>query len=294
MEIVMTRTCRYVRCGINAIRPVTIVARLVHPLHGHLRDRLRHSVYFQIKKYKFKPRNTKRLYDIPVFIISFNRLSYVKQTITWLKKYNFTNIHIIDNNSSYPPLLEYYKTCPATVHYMDKNYGHKVFWDCGKFKDVIKNSMYIVTDPDIEPNKNLPKDFIIDMYRVLGEHKNLTKVGFAIRKDDLPDTKIAKALQQYESRYWVHPVKDKKLELYCALTDTTFALYRPGKFDVYGYDFYYAIRIAGDFTCRHLPWYKDPNHQTTEDKYYTTTVDPNVASLVGLTQQLQKTEKNTK
>ena len=45
--------------------------------------------------------------NVPFFIISFNNLTYLKNTIKSLEKYNITNICIIDNNSDYPPLIDY-------------------------------------------------------------------------------------------------------------------------------------------------------------------------------------------
>lgn len=40
---------------------------------------------------------------IPIFILSFNRLSYLKKIIRYLEKCGYTNIYIIDNMSTFPP-----------------------------------------------------------------------------------------------------------------------------------------------------------------------------------------------
>ena len=61
------------------------------------------------KKYLSKPNL------IPVYIISFNRLKYLKQSIEWLESNGHRNIVIIDNNSSYKPLLEFYNHVPYKV-----------------------------------------------------------------------------------------------------------------------------------------------------------------------------------
>jgi alpha-acetolactate decarboxylase len=43
--------------------------------------------------------------------------------------------------------------------------------------------------------------------------------------------------------------------VYNAAIDTTFALYNKHYFDPS--NFYCAVRVAGRFTYRHLPWYRD-------------------------------------
>ena len=87
-----------------------------------------------IRKKLFMKLEKKGTNSIPIFIISYNRLSYVEQMICWLEKSGYTNIHVIDNASTYPPLLEYYKTLTYKVHFMKENYGHMVFWKCGEFE----------------------------------------------------------------------------------------------------------------------------------------------------------------
>ena len=59
------------------------------------------------KEYKQKGKDS-----VPIFIINYNRLSYIEKFVSQLEMYGFTNINIIDNCSTYPPLLEYYKKIP--------------------------------------------------------------------------------------------------------------------------------------------------------------------------------------
>lgn len=212
--------------------------------------------------------------QIPLFIISYNRLQYLKQMLESLEPYGFSNIHIIDNKSTYPPLLEYLKSLPCHVHFMDKNYGHKVLWNSGLFDDIVNNSPYIVTDPDIELNKNMPQNFMQELYRILGEYPHISKVGLAIKIDDLPENEQNTLVKQWENAFWQKKTADKQ-ELYFADIDTSFALYRPGKLDKN--TFYKAMRLAGDFTCRHLPWYAGDT-ETEEDIFYKQTAKADAAS----------------
>lgn len=237
---------------------------LLHPTSRRLRKAYQQKAAW--KKQNFSLSVDFDFQSTPIYIISFNRLSYVKQMVEWLEKFKFTNINIIDNNSSYPPLIQYLKSINHKVHYMEKNYGHKVFWVSGKFDDVIKSSCYIVSDPDIAANDNLDPEFIKEFYRLLGEYPNITKVGFALEKNNLPENEENKIVRKWEAQFWEHRIDDR-LEIYRANIDTTFALYRRGKLKTDTPVFYSAIRIAGDFTAKHLPWYKW-NSFTEEDQYY--------------------------
>lgn len=208
--------------------------------------------------------------NIHVFIISFNNLNYLKQIIKSLEKYQLTNIHIVDNNSDYPPLLDYLNNSPYEVHRMEKNWGHKVLWISHKFDNIISKLPYIVTDPDIELSNNLPHDFIQILYKILAKYDYVTKVGFALKINDIPDVTIHSNVNKWESQFWKYKIEDD-LELYKADIDTTFALYRPGFLS--DYNFYNGIRIAGNFSARHLPWYKN----TEEQEYYEKTSLNNIS-----------------
>lgn len=210
--------------------------------------------------------------DIPIFIISFNNLTYLKNTINTLEKYKLSNIHVIDNKSDYPPLLDYLKDIPYQVHMLDKNWGHRVLWDSHLFDDYIFNQMYVVTDPDLEFNPKLPDNFLYHMYKILVQFPNITKVGFGIRIDDLPNSELNDKVLSWEKQFWKEKQPDAEYELYRAHVDTTFALYRPGK--IRRYNFYTGLRIAGDFLARHLPWYGD----CEERAYYRETASVNSAS----------------
>jgi hypothetical protein len=46
--------------------------------------------------------------DVPIFIISFNRVSCLRQLIDWLLSHGYRRIFVVDNASTYPPC------CPTT------------------------------------------------------------------------------------------------------------------------------------------------------------------------------------
>jgi len=209
---------------------------------------------------------------IPVLIINYNRLDYLKELVSFLLERNHQNIVIIDNCSSYPPLLEYYEVIKdrVTIEYMDKNYGHLVFWKNDKLYNKYAGGYYIITDSDIVPNKNLPEDYISVLIKTLDLYSEITKVGFALEINDIPDSFDGKEkVLEWEKQFWEKPLGQ---EMYLSEIDTTFALYTP-RYRYYYYTFYKAVRIGGNFTARHGGWYIDSKNLSEEDIYYIKSAD---------------------
>jgi hypothetical protein len=164
------------------------------------------------------------VYKIPVVINNFNRLTYPLKLIEFLEKCGMRNIIILDNNSTYPPLLAYYEKCKYPVISDGTNYGHLALWKSGLYKR-IKWNYFVYTDSDVVPIEECPKNFIAYFKSVLDKRYVLDKVGFGIKIDDLPDTfALKEKVVDYEQRYWQNPIGNN---LYDAKIDTTFALYKP-------------------------------------------------------------------
>ena len=222
--------------------------------------------FIRIKR--VKPIMTFDATNLPVYIINFNRLSYLKKMIAMLEKYGLRNIHIIDNVSIYPPMVEYLKNTPYKVHYMDKNYGHMVFFIADEFKDVRENEYYVLTDPDVIAVDECPSDFMDYFYFILQRFPKFNKVGFSLKTDDISGSAEAKELMiKWETQFYKKRLNIFKPYLYDSALDTTFAMYRPQK-DWKNKDFYKAIRIGYPYEARHLPWYKDLRNLSEEDKFY--------------------------
>lgn len=211
------------------------------------------------KEYKQKGKDS-----VPIFIINYNRLSYIEKFVSQLEMYGFTNINIIDNCSTYPPLLEYYKKIPYKVFYMEKNYGYMVFWEQDIFSKYRQN-FYIVTDPDLEFITECPNDFLDIFIEKLTKYPFVRKVGFSLKIDDLPINSFTSKIIPWESQYYMTEIKKEKM--YCAGIDTTFAVYLPDKL-VRKQKFLRAFRMKFPYQMKHLPWYKDEHNITKEDLYY--------------------------
>lgn len=204
---------------------------------------------------------------IPIIIINYNRLADLKTLITFLQDRKHKNIIIVDNKSTYPPLLEYYKTIEhkVVIEKMDKNYGHMVFWENRYLYEKYSKGYYIITDADIIPNKNLPQNYIEQLINILDKHKSVTKVGFALRIDNIPESYIHKQkVIDWEKKYWDNPIAE---DLYLNELDTTFAVYPP-RYNYNLLNFYFAIRVAGNFTAQHNGWYIDDKNLTEEEVFY--------------------------
>lgn len=196
------------------------------------------------------------MFNIPIILNNFNRLSTTKKLADDLSKLGYTDIHILDNNSTYPPLLEWYNNCPYKVELMGKNHGQLAVYNSdyiNKFSGWIAYS-----DSDIELNPNCPREFVSELTRKADKY-NKVKAGLALRIDDLPRTRYGIYVQREEQKFWT---KEIEPDTYDADVDTTFSVIKVGQpFQ------YQAIRLAGNLTARHIPWYLDYENLNSEELY---------------------------
>lgn len=211
---------------------------------------------------------------IPVIIINFNQLFYLKQLLDFLIERKFENIVIIDNGSSYKPLLEYYETINnrVIIERRTDNLGHLVFFKDTKRYKKYRRGFYILTDPDIVPNPLLPDNFVRKMIRKMMKHFLIAnKVGFALDIKDIPDYYPQKEnVLRWEVQYWSKEIEEN---VFVADTDTTFAIYRPGYKLKKDSNFLAAIRLGGNFTAKHGGWYLDIDNLSEENKFYMNSVN---------------------
>lgn len=223
----------------------------------------------QLKDYK----------SIPIIIISFNQYYYLKQLIAFLLQKGYHNIVIIDNNSTYKPLLDYFDQIKdaITIHRLQDNFGHLSFWKHKSLFNIYSKGYYVVTDPDIVPIRECPEDFLLTFRNLLDKAYDRTKVGFSLKLDDIPDTnRNKKYILEWESQFWkskIHPFAFK------AEIDTTFALYRPH----YRYKlkhFTKAWRTDYPMQARHGGWYLNLDDLTDEQQYYMNTANDSASWII--------------
>ncbi len=209
----------------------------------------------------------KNITDIPVIVVSYNNGVYVKNICNQLNNFGIKPI-VIDNKSSSMEtknILTSLSTGNAAyIIWSNRNFGHEVGF-IQPIYDLLPD-VFAYTDPDLQFNKELPDDFLTTLARLTIEFP-VFKAGFALTIDTDSEFKSTTfhschykpiyfektlSIKEFESRYWVNRLQHNRLELYAAPIDTTFAVYRKSN---YLGDFHSAIRVAGNFSAIHLPWF---------------------------------------
>lgn len=195
--------------------------------------------------------------SIPVIINNRNRLTTTKKLVEDLQSRNTTNIWIIDNDSNYQPLLDWYDTLENVRVLKHHNAGHLALFSLGIIHEV-EGEWCFYTDSDIELNPKMPINYQQQMVELAVRH-NIDKIGLALDTSDLPSHYVFKNMViGNEARWWLDEVEEN---VYSADTDTTFCLIKK-------VDQFKSLRIAGDFTCKHIPWYIDLNNLDEEEEFY--------------------------
>lgn len=218
---------------------------------------------------------------IPVVINNYNRYASLKKLVSWLEHNGYENIYILDNGSTYPPLLDWYGQCRHKVVRL-KNLGHLALWKIPLFKRIRWN-YFVYTDADVVPREECPHDVLGFFLQKLMQYPELDKIGFGLALDDLPDHyRLKTEVIAWERRYW-----EKEVEpgIYDAIIDTTFALYRPftSPKEDQAWDMR-AFRTDTPYIARHLPWYQDTSNFDEEEQYYIRTA----SHISTWTEQLKK------
>ena len=200
--------------------------------------------------------------EIPVILICHNLLSDLARLVTWLETAGHQRIVLLDNASTYPPLLAYLAATPHEVVRLTENLGHVAPWQSGLAGRIGQHRPFAVSDPDVLPEPGCPLDAVLHFQRLLLDYPAFDKAGFGLRIDDLPDHFPHRELvRSWEAPYWQQQLAPG---VFAAHIDTTFAVCRPGT----GYKVTEAIRTGHPHLARHLPWYRDPRRPDAETAYY--------------------------
>jgi FkbM family methyltransferase len=213
---------------------------------------------------------------IPVLIPSFNAVSYVRNMVDQLRRRGLRRLIIVDNASSYPPMLDYLAAPgpDVTVVLQTENKGPRdLFLDPATYAALPE--VFCVTDPDLALNPAMPEDFVAHLVAAT-ESFSVGKAGLAIdiadraamRQEDFRIGDRNWKIWEWESQFWQDqagtlPGGDP---VFRAPVDTTFAAYNKRFFNKG--DPLRAVRVAGRYTCRHLPWYKDVGLPAEEELFY--------------------------
>lgn len=234
---------------------------------------------------------------IPLIIPNFNQLTYTINLINWWNYYtDNAPVIIVDNKSTYNPLLNFYKHVNSiwdnveVIKYKVNNCGDNLN---NLIKGRINNdyNFYCISNPDIMPYPSTPENFL-DIFRHCIEKHNFHHVGFGLKINDLPDyidnTDLILQRQTpfYEKTKKIYiNYENKSYKGFKCPIDLTFAMYSS---ENGGWRFPYNSRVKWNnalrlFTAFHLEWYVDPETKNEEtDFYYRTAIQRQEKFITGI------------
>ena len=184
---------------------------------------------------------------IPVIIINKNLLTWPSKMVECIKTFECVgDITIVDNQSTYEPLLEWYKTNPCNIIHSAFN-GQSSPWDM-KIPEKLGYEYYVVSDPDMDLSET-PKDCLLYLKNKLEAHKEYDRIGLSLSNHDVsPSSPYYSHLRTWHELYW----KPESLidNLYTEqLFDTTFGMYHidrhfSGK----------SCCTGKPYSAKHIPW----------------------------------------
>lgn len=202
----------------------------------------------------------------------YNRLTWPKAMCQFLTNTG-SEVILIDNNSTYQPLLDWYDDCPYKVYRLSENLGHLALWKSGLI-DSFDDRYFILTDPDLDLS-GVPHDYADFLLKGLENNPNVVKSGLSLRIDDLPNNPFAKQAYEWEKKFWQG--RRDGLGFINASIDSTFAVYDrertwgdfPGG-SPSNDKFFSAVRAPKPYTAKHCPWYltKEDLETNEEEKFY--------------------------
>ena len=212
---------------------------------------------------------------IPIIVICYNNYRYVKNTLSQILKINreyYNNIMILNNKSTCLHTINFLNGVDVPVINNSTNNGPWIT----KYKNPhIYNRLpnkFIITDPDLKFNENIPNNFI-EILSNLSDTYKVSNVGFALDlshfdkmyKDIYCNNKT---IYDHEIQFWKNKLIHKDYQLYQAPIDTTFCLVNKIYLDDNKEGLSNrSIRIAGNFLAKHLPWYIENEVYNVYDNY---------------------------
>jgi len=208
--------------------------------------------------------------DIPIIIVCYNNYKYVDNTLSQLLRINkdyYKNVKILNNNSTCLDTIRFLKGVDVNVIHNSENSGPWItYYNNTHIYDTLPNK-FIVMDPDLKLNEHLPSNFVEILSNICDTYRT-SKVGFALDISDSDkfykfDYAHGKSIHEWETQFWDNKLDDNNYELYNSIIDTTFCLIDKNNTSIRDYQ----IRVAGNFTAKHLPWYRENEVYNVYENY---------------------------
>lgn len=209
---------------------------------------------------------------VPIFILSRDRLGCLRQLLSWLETAaDVRDIVIIDQFSTYPKLLDFYRdnphytVVPALVNPPDGAPESNAFrewntrWPSARYA--------VITDPDIIPQPYCPKDLLAHCISGLQGHPWATRAGPSLDISDLPaHFAYRNDVWHCECAFWT---RQADAQWFVAGIGSTFAVYDRNRLgqppDPHGID---ALRANYPYVARHTTWYQNLNALPEDEDWY--------------------------
>lgn len=205
---------------------------------------------------------------VPIYLTSFNLLTWLRAACDRLAQVPQARVVIVDNASTYEPLLDWYKTCPYPVYRCHENLGPLAAWKSGVVWDWKDGDYYAVAPADLDL-ADTPLDMLDRLEEAFARWPTVQKAGLSLKIDDLPDhCPIRDEVREWEGRYWRDKLDD---QFYHGGNRSTLALYNRKRPCVSERQALCSVRTAPPYTARHLPWYLDTAALPEEYLQYTKT-----------------------
>ena len=230
--------------------------------------------------------------DIPIVIICYNNYRYVENTLSQILRINkeyYKNIIILNNASTCEDTIEYLRKLGSGsdgVVSIINNIGNFGPWIAADNNSHIYNVLpnkFVLTDPDLKLNDNIPSNFV-DILATLSDKYKTTKIGLALDITEhhkfyqTAEYMANLSIYDWEKRFWIDRIEDADYVLYKADIDTTFCLINKDNVaaaaatasasaNATAANTYIQIRVAGNFTAKHIPWYIDNEVYNIYDNY---------------------------
>lgn len=184
--------------------------------------------------------------DVPVIINNRDLLTWPKAMLEKIKSYDGVGeIIIVDNGSTYEPLLDWYATKPCRIE-ICTNLGMGAPWVSGVVEK-LNTDYYVVTDPDLGL-EDTPANTLIELKYQLMKNPDLGKVGLGLNFEIVgKDSPYYNHMKNYEyPRWFKSPVING---VYTGVPiDTTFAMYNRKQYFIGGGS------LTWPYVARHYPW----------------------------------------
>lgn len=212
----------------------------------------------------------------PIFIQNFNNVSYLRNLVRWLLTAGYENICVIDNHSTYAPLLQFYAEAESKsgirIVRREVNGSRTTLWEERLLEKFGVTGPFVYTDSDIVPDESCPADVVARLAALLREHDSIFKAGLGLRIDDLPSSyRYRDQVVTWEKQFWTAPVCRGA---FSADIDTTFALYRANSQFAMGP----ALRTGWPYLARHETWYQNSSNLSEEQRYYVAEIEKTTRS----------------